>query len=243
LTAEEDIVITYQPDSLFTVRPVTRISSSLEGHKEAILDVAFSPNGRELVSASGDTTVRFWDIQTETPIGTCTGHKNWVLVVSWSPDGERLASGDMNGEIRIWNPKEIKAEGLKLQGHKAFITGLSWEPLHANKDCSRLVSGSKDATIKIWDTKQGRAVHSMNMHAACVTRVLWGGEGFIYSSSEDRTLKMWDQNGKFEKSLTGHGHWVNCMSLNTAHSLRTGYWDHSLKELSSREEMQAVSAA
>lgn len=61
------------------MRPVTRWSSSLEGHTEAVLSVQFSPDAKQLASGSGDTTVRFWDINTETPLHNCNGHKNWVL--------------------------------------------------------------------------------------------------------------------------------------------------------------------
>lgn len=43
------------------------------GHGEAVLSVAFSPDGRQLASGSGDTTVRFWDLGTQTPMYTCTG--------------------------------------------------------------------------------------------------------------------------------------------------------------------------
>ena len=241
MTGEQDIVITYQPDSLLRVRPVTRISSSLEGHREAILDVAFSPNGRDLASASGDTTVRFWDILTESPNGVCKGHKNWVLVVSWSPDGLRLATGDLDGVIYLWDPAAPSKAGARLGGHKKFITALAWEPLHLNKDCSKLVSSSKDFSVKIWDTKLERCIHSLTMHSSCVTRVVWGGEGFIYSSSEDRTVKMWSGKGVYQKDLLGHAHWINCLSLNFAHALRTGYWDHNLKEIESRDEMMSVS--
>lgn len=53
------------------VKPITRQSSSLEGHSEAVLYVAFSPNSRILATASGDTTVRIWDIDTETPLHVC----------------------------------------------------------------------------------------------------------------------------------------------------------------------------
>lgn len=240
ITGEEDILINYQPDSMLRVRPVTRISSSLEGHKEAILDVAFSPNGKDLASASGDTTVRLWDILTETPIATLQGHKNWVLVVSWSPDGLRLATGDVDGVIYLWDPTNPKAEGRKLFGHKKYISGLSWEPLHLNKECSKMVSSSKDGSARIWDTKTERCLHALMMHTACVTKVVWSGEGFIYTSSEDRTIKMWDGNGKYQKDLNGHAHWVNCLALNFAQALRTGYWNHTLTEESDRSVMQKV---
>lgn len=228
VTGEENIVINYLPQSTFKVRPVTRISSSLEGHKDSILDVAFSPNGRDLVSASGDHTLRFWDIQTETPISICEGHKAWVLVVSWSPDGLTLASGDNNGQIRTWDPRCKKKSSLVFNGHKSFVSAISWEPLHINKDCTRFVSGSKDKTVRVWNSKQGNCLKVFTMHTACVTSVIWSGEGTIYSSSEDRTVKCYNLGESGVLDLKGHGHWVNCMTINTAHVLRTGCYDEKL---------------
>lgn len=46
------------------------------GHTEAVLSVAFSPDGRQLATGSGDTTVRLWDLNTQTPSFTCTGLKS-----------------------------------------------------------------------------------------------------------------------------------------------------------------------
>ena len=45
------------------------------GHAEAVLCVSFSPDGKQLASGSGDTTVRLWDLNTETPLFTCKGSK------------------------------------------------------------------------------------------------------------------------------------------------------------------------
>lgn len=98
-STEETLQIRYTPQAVFRVRPVTRCSSSLPGHKEAVLNVSFSPDGEHLASGSGDTTVRIWDLQTETPRATCQGHRNWVLCVAWSPDGRRLASGSMDNTV------------------------------------------------------------------------------------------------------------------------------------------------
>jgi WD40 repeat protein len=46
----------------------------MPGHAEAVISVKFSPDGKYLASGSGDTTVRFWDIQTQTPHHTCSGN-------------------------------------------------------------------------------------------------------------------------------------------------------------------------
>ena len=95
--------VLYRPEAMFAIRPVTRASATLEGHSEAVLSVAFSPNGEKLASASGDTTVRMWDLNTECPLVTCEGHKGWVLFVAFSPDNTTLASAGMDNNILIWD--------------------------------------------------------------------------------------------------------------------------------------------
>ena len=50
--------------------------------------------------------------------------------------------------------------------------------------------------------------------------MLWGGQGLIYSSSEDRTIKVWKSDGTFVTDLKGHGHWVNSLCLHTDYALR-----------------------
>ncbi|KAG6403054.1 hypothetical protein SASPL_135271 [Salvia splendens] len=85
-----------------------------EGHTEAVLSVAFSPDGHHLASGSGDTTVRMWDLNTQTPLFTCKGHKNWVLCIAWSPDGKHLVSGSKAGELICWDPQTGKSLGNPL---------------------------------------------------------------------------------------------------------------------------------
>lgn len=142
--AETIIPLTYKPEAMFRIRPVTRASSTLEGHSESILSTSFSPDGKQLASASGDTTVRIWDLMTETPLHTCTGHKHWVLLVAFSPDCSKIASGSMDHNVIIWNAETGEQHGNVLKGHKNFISSLSWEPMIANQESRRMASSSKD---------------------------------------------------------------------------------------------------
>ena len=222
-SSEDVLEIVYQPQAIFKVRAVTRCTGSLEGHKEAVISVAFSPDGQCLASGSGDTTVRFWDIYTQTPQFTCEGHKHWVLCISWSPCGRKLVSACKNGTILLWNPKTGKQIGRAMSGHKMWVTSLCWEPFHKNPECQYLVSASKDCDLRIWDTVRAQVVRILSGHTKSVTSVKWGGSGLIYSASQDRTVKVWRaEDGILCRTLEGHAHWVNTLALNVDYVLRTG---------------------
>ena len=167
------------------------IFQHFSGHKEAVVSVSFSPNGEVLASGSGDTTVRLWDVHTQTPQHTCQGHKHWVLCLAWSPCGKKVASACKNGRIIIWDPETGKQMGKDMTGHKMWVTALSWEPYHQDPECRKLVSASKDGDLRIWDTKLSKTILVLAGHMKSVTCVRWGGRGLIYSGSQDRTIKVW----------------------------------------------------
>ncbi|XP_074598398.1 notchless protein homolog 1 [Brevipalpus obovatus] len=238
-SAEKVVTITYAPQAIFRVRPVTRCSASLPGHAEAVISACFSHDGKRLASGSGDTTVRFWDISTQTPHHTAKGHRNWVLCISWAPDGSKLASACKSGEIIIWNPHTGQQVGSTLKGHRQWVNALAWEPLHRNPECRRLASASKDSTIKIWDTVLMQCLMTLSSHKQSVTCLRWGGTGLIYSGSQDRTLRVWrDEDGVLCRTLEGHGHWINTLALSTDYVMRTGTYEPFSDESSTKEKAE-----
>lgn len=224
---ERVLDIVFAPQAIFKVEPVTRCVSSMSGHGEAIVSASFSPDGTSLASGSGDTSVRFWDINTHTPQHTCLGHRHWVLAVAWSPDAEKVASGCRNGEINIWRPKTgLRTTKAALLGHTKWITCLAWEPINCNAECRRLASSSKDSTIRIWDTTLLKCELVLSGHSMSVTCIKWSANGLIYSSSQDRSVKVWrGSDGALCRSLDGHAHWVNTLALNCDYIVRTGPFD------------------
>lgn len=59
-----------------------------------------------------------------------------------------------------------------------------------NTECRKLASSSKDTDVRIWDTVMGNCVLNLTGHTKAVTCVKWGGTGLIYTSSQDRTIKV-----------------------------------------------------
>lgn len=248
LSVERVLRVTYRPQAVFRVRSVTRCTASLPGHAEAVLAVAFSPDGKMLASGSGDTTLRLWGVAAGLPLATCTGHRGWVLALAWAGDGRSVATGSTDGCVRVWNVGGLKLSskgappaGRELAGHKKAVTAVAFQPYHLvgagggdggaslPAAVTKLVSGGTDGGVRIWHTGTGRCERSLPPHAAAVTAVRWSGEagagggGLIYSASRDRTVRVYDAAaGTLVRVLGGHGHWVNCMALNTDAVLRAG---------------------
>lgn len=229
-TTEDLIILQYTPQAIFRVRAVSRCSSSIPGHGEAILATQFSPSSSsKMVTGSGDSTARIWDCDTGTPLHTLKGHTSWVLVVSWSPDDTTIATGSMDNTVRLWSPTTGAAMGAPLKGHSKWVTSIAWEPYHLQAPSRpRLASASKDATVRIWDTVSNRIELVLSGHKGSVTCVRWGGTGNIYTSSHDKTIKIWNADkGTLSQTLSAHAHWVNHLALSTDFVLRTAYHDHT----------------
>merc|ERR1719265_780324 len=243
-STERVLRITYHPLAVFKVRPVTRCTSSLSGHTEAVLCTAFSPDSRWLAMDSGDTTVRLWDLNTELPMHHCQGHRGWVLTVAWSPDATRVASAGMDKVVIVWNAQNGKAL-CTLRGHSQPVTCAFWQPLNVTAGFPLLATASKDKSVRIWDTSAGSCLRALTSHTDSVMQVRWSGErsdigGVVYSAGRDRVIKVWNPtDGTMLNELKGHAHWINTLAFNTDYVIRSGPYSHEpakFKDLDEKRE-------
>ena len=76
----------------------------LKGHSSAVLSIAFSPDGKKIVSGSYDQTIRVWDAETgKEIIPPLEGHSGYVNSVAFSPEGKKIVSGSYDKTIRVWD--------------------------------------------------------------------------------------------------------------------------------------------
>ncbi len=91
-----------------------QIVLSKKAHSARILDLSYSPDGKQIVTSSYDGTIKIWDAaaMNERPV-VITEHESWILSVAYSPDGKYIASSGQNGDIYIWPAKaDIMANNL-----------------------------------------------------------------------------------------------------------------------------------
>lgn len=223
---ESAIKITCLPQEIYRIRPVSRCTSSIPGHEEAITSMIFSPDGKNLASGSGDTNVRTWNLNSQVPDKTLSAHKNHIQALAFSLDNKFLVSADKTGVICVWNYKKGTLAKGPLRGHRNYVNQICFQPLHLNCPSKLFVSCSKDCTAKVWDCVSGQLKFTLSGHNKSVQAAVWSGENVILTGAQDRTVKLWNgETGQMIRSLQEHAHWVNSIALSSESLLKTGAFD------------------
>ncbi|MEO1391572.1 MAG: WD40 repeat domain-containing protein [Cyanobacteria bacterium J06634_5] len=176
-------------------QPQTSPVMILKGHEDWARAVAFSPDGKTIVTGSEDQTVRLWNRQGKL-LRVITGHQGWVRAVAFSPDGKTiLSAGDAN-TLRLWY-----ADGRKkktLYGHEDWVRTIAFSP-----DGQRIASGSDDQTVKIWGV-EGTIQQTFNQRSS-VHSVAWSADGrSVVSGGDDDSVHVWQLKGPPEPICKGH---------------------------------------
>ena len=74
----------------------------IKGHQSDVIDIAFSPDGKYLASASYDNLVNVWDVEMKQTVATLRGHQSLVKGVAWDPIGKFLATQGDDKSVIIW---------------------------------------------------------------------------------------------------------------------------------------------
>jgi WD40 repeat protein/serine/threonine protein kinase len=168
---------------------VRRRLRTLRGHAAEVTGVAFGADGRHLVSASSDGTVRLWDVTGRRLVHTLTGHSGVVYKAVLAPDGKRVASAGDDGTVRTWDAATGEPV-FTCPGHRGGALCVAFSP-----DGRALASGGNDGAVRLWDGA-GHELLALAGHDGPVTGVAFGPDGGrLVSAGRDGTLRLWDVPG------------------------------------------------
>lgn len=188
-----------QPEKKEVPRDKTPPVMILKGHKDWINSVAVSPDGKYLVTASRDRTIKIWDAAAGKEVKTLEKNPGNVRSAIFSPDGKAVvsASGGWNkkekkweGEIKFWDPQSGK-ELRTLKGHSDEIRALAFSP-----DGKYLVTAGEDQTAIIWDVQTGKELHTLKGHKETILSAAFNKDGTKLATGSAAPAAMPDPKDK-----------------------------------------------
>ena len=157
LLAEDKIVWAQNPDAVPVLMDDNRLPAGALlragtvrlRHGSVVTSLSYSKDGKTIVSASWDTTVRLWDAATLNEVRAFSVARSPLRAAALSPDGKLLASGGWDRQVRLSDATTGKALWTAA-GHGSWIDSLAFSP-----DGKRLASSGRDGNVFLWEAATG----------------------------------------------------------------------------------------
>ena len=182
----------------------------MQGHKDCIYSIAWSPDGKLLASGSYDRMVKLWDVATGRELFNLQDHIDAVFAVAFSPDGKRLASASQDRTVKIWNV----ATGRRLYTLSDALDGLNGIAYSPFGD--RVAAAGYDKTIYIWQLGEddGHLVQSLIADEESLLALAWSPDGkTIVTASADGSIRFRDAKLDLVSVIDNQADWVEALDI------------------------------
>jgi len=160
--------------------------AELKGHKKEILDAAFSPDGRYIVTASLDRTARVWTWAQDIAPIILRDHTNTVYSARFSHDGTRIVTTSADETAILWGAFTGRLIH-KLEGHGGAVLAAEF-----SRDDSRIVTAACDGSARVWNVSTGKERFRLDGHRGVVLCASFNSDGDrVVTASEDKTAVIW----------------------------------------------------
>lgn len=175
------------------------------GHTSSISSAAFSPNGKQVVTASWDNTAKLWEAPGGKLLQELKKHSASLTSAAFSSNGKFIVTTSKDNTAILWDAASGRSLHV-LRGHTDWLTGAAFSP-----DNTVVATCSWDHTARLWDVETGRLLHILSGHRGPVNKVGFNSDGkFLITASMDSTARVWGaSSGKPVSTLQGHAGGVN----------------------------------
>jgi WD40 repeat protein len=171
----------------------------LEGQSSQVNGAAISADGRRVLLASADKSVRLWDVEAGRDLRRFIGHTGSVWAVAFSPDGKRALSGGADQTVRLWDV-DSGSELRRFEGHAGLVLCVAFAP-----DGKQALSAALDHSIVLWDVETGKEVRRLDGLARFINAVVLAPSGKEALLCGDDIIHLVDlKSGKELRTFTGH---------------------------------------
>jgi len=161
--------------------------TAIKGHTKWVGAVAFSPDSKQLGTASADRTVRSWRVEDGTSVEVLKGHTDTVCAVAVAKGV--IVTGGHDGTVRLWRPKK---EPQVIEKRRGAVLTVALSP-----DGHTAAAGGFDGVITLIDVPGGKERARLTGHKSWVNALAFSDDGArLASGSSDGTARLWDVKAK-----------------------------------------------
>jgi WD40 repeat protein len=157
--------------------------------------VAYSPEGARLLMVTDrfghDFIVKLWDIAAEREIFAHRKNQVSVNSILFLKDGAHYLTAQRGSVAILWDGEG--REVRRFEGHVGSVNSLALDV-----DEKRLFTAGSDGNVKVWDFGTGQEILNLTGHVGAVVGVAFGKDGWLASTGEDGTLRIWDGRPRVE---------------------------------------------
>lgn len=195
------------------------------GHRGDVSSIAFSQDGKTIISGSYDRTIKLWSSKSGTLLRSIDAQEEGIYAIAVSRS--RIASADAGGKVKLWDADT----GEKISATKSHL-GLIWAVTFAGDD-NRIISAGQDRTLKLWNSATSNAPeYAFRGHSNAVHAVAFSPKGnYFASGGADKTLKLWNmRTRRLVRTYRGHRDYIGAIAIApNGRMIASGSYDKTIK--------------